>query len=112
MALGHLVLSFPDLFYMGLACVALGNGLFLPSLPSQISALYAADDPRQSGAYNVSYVGVNVGGFIAPLVCGTLGELFGWPWVSGPAPLAMRAGLPTFWGGGAGRPHRQVGGRG
>src|SRR3546814_18604677 len=75
MALGHLVLSFPDLFYMGLACVALGNGLFLPSLPSQISALYAADDPRQSGAYNVYYVGVNVGGFIAPLVCGTLGEL-------------------------------------
>src|SRR3546814_14840558 len=78
MALGHLVLSFPDLFYMGLACVALGNGLFLPSLPSQISALYAADDPRQSGAYNVYYVGVNVGGFIAPLVCGPLGELFGW----------------------------------
>src|SRR3546814_12919047 len=60
MALGHLVLSFPDLFYMGLACVALGNGLFLHSLPSQISALYAADDPWQTGAYPFYYVGVTI----------------------------------------------------
>src|SRR3546814_1548358 len=78
MAIGHFVMAFEPMFYFALATIALGNGLFLPSLPSQINDLYAADDPRRGRAYNVYYVGLNVGGLLAPLVCGTLGELYGW----------------------------------
>ena len=62
--------------WLGLATIALGNGLFLPSLPSQINDLYRPDDPRRGWAYNVYYVGINIGGFLAPLICGTLGELY------------------------------------
>src|SRR3546814_2899986 len=64
MAIGHFVMAFEPMFYFALATIALGNGLFLPSLPSQINDLYAADDPRRGRAYNVYYVGLNVGGLL------------------------------------------------
>ena len=85
MAAGHFMMAFEPSFYFALATIALGNGLFLPSLPSQINDLYRADDPRRSWAYNVYYVGINLGGFLAPLVCGTLGEFYGWHWGFGAA---------------------------
>jgi proton-dependent oligopeptide transporter, POT family len=81
---------------MALATIALGNGLFLPSLPSQINDLYRADDPRRGWAYNVYYVGINIGGFLAPLVCGTLGEFYGWHWGFGAAGIGMLAGLAIY----------------
>ena len=85
MAAGHFMMTFEPLFYFALATIALGNGLFFPSLPSQIDGLYRPDDPRRSWAYNVYYVGINLGGFLAPLICGTLGELYGWHWGFGAA---------------------------
>ncbi|WP_411833127.1 peptide MFS transporter [Pseudoxanthomonas mexicana] len=96
MALGHFAMAFEPLFYVGLATIALGNGLFLPSLPSQINDLYRADDPRRGRAYNVYYVGVNIGGFLAPLVCGTLGEVYGWHYGFGAAGIGMFAGLMIY----------------
>lgn len=78
MALGHFLMASEGLFFFALAAIALGNGLFLPSLPSQIDGLYSKGDPRRGSAYNFYYVGINLGGLLAPLVCGTLGELYGW----------------------------------
>ncbi len=96
MAFGHFVMAFEPMFYVALATIALGNGLFLPSLPSQINDLYAADDPRRGRAYNVYYVGLNIGGFLAPLVCGTLGELYGWHYGFGAAGIGMFLGLMIY----------------
>jgi proton-dependent oligopeptide transporter, POT family len=96
MALGHFMMTFEPLFYPALATIALGNGLFLPSLPSQINDLYRPDDPRRGWAYNVYYVGINVGGFLAPLVCGFLGETYGWHWGFGAAGVGMLAGLVVY----------------
>src|SRR6201999_2948588 len=48
MAAGHFMMAFEPLFYAALATIALGNGLFLPTLPSQINDLYKPDDPRRS----------------------------------------------------------------
>jgi POT family proton-dependent oligopeptide transporter len=96
MALGHFMMAFEPLFYAALATIALGNGLFLPSLPSQINDLYAADDPRRIRAYNIYYVGINLGGFLAPLICGTLGELYGWHWGFAAAGVGMAAGLCIY----------------
>jgi proton-dependent oligopeptide transporter, POT family len=99
MAAGHFLMTFEPLFYLALGTIALGNGLFLPSLPSQIDDLYEPGDPRVGWAYNVYYVGVNIGGFLAPLVCGTLGELYGWHWGFGAAGVGMLAGLAIYlWG--------------
>ncbi len=96
MAAGHFMMTFEPLLYLALATIALGNGLFLPSLPSQINDLYRADDPRRGWAYNVYYVGINIGGFLAPLVCGTLGEFYGWHWGFGAAGIGMLAGLAIY----------------
>jgi POT family proton-dependent oligopeptide transporter len=96
MAAGHFMMTFEPLFYVALATIALGNGLFLPSLPSQINDLYRADDPRRGRAYNVYYVGLNIGGFMAPLICGTLGELYGWHYGFGAAGIGMFAGLVIY----------------
>lgn len=96
MALGHFMMTFEPLLYPALATIALGNGLFLPSLPSQINDLYQPDDQRRAWAYNVYYVGINIGGFLAPLVCGTLGEFYGWHWGFGAAGVGMLAGLVIY----------------
>jgi POT family proton-dependent oligopeptide transporter len=96
MAMGHFMMTFEPLFYVALATIAIGNGLFLPSLPSQIDDLYAPGDPRIGWAYNVYYVGINIGGFLAPLICGTLGELYGWHYGFGAAGLGMLAGLVIY----------------
>ena len=100
MAAGHFMMTFEPLFYVALATIALGNGLFLPSLPSQINDLYKPDDPRRGWAYNVYYVGINLGGFLAPLVCGTLGEFYGWHWGFGAAGIGMVLGLIIYIAGG------------
>ena len=93
MAAGHFMMAFEPLFYFALATIAIGNGLFLPSLPSQVGDLYKRDDPRRGWAFNVYYVGINIGGFLAPLVCGTLGEVYGWHYGFGAAGIGMLAGL-------------------
>lgn len=96
MAAGHFMMAFEPLFYLALATIAAGNGLFLPSLPSQIGDLYERDDPKRGWAYNVYYVGINLGGFLAPLICGTLGELYGWHWGFGAAGVGMLLGLIIY----------------
>jgi POT family proton-dependent oligopeptide transporter len=100
MAVGHFMMTFEPLFYPALLTIILGSGLFVPSLPSQIVELYAPDDPRRLGSYNVYYVGVNTGGFLAPLVCGALGEIYGWHYGFGAAGIGMVIGLVIYlWGG-------------
>ena len=108
MAAGHFMMSFDALLYVALATIALGNGLFLPSLPSQINDLYEAGDPKRGRAYNIYYVGINIGGFLAPLICGTLGEMYGWHAGFAAAGVGMLAGLAIYLGGGAYLPDQEL----
>ncbi|MDQ6647930.1 MAG: peptide MFS transporter [Pseudomonadota bacterium] len=96
MALGHFMMSSEALFYPALCMIALGNGLFLPSLASQIEGLYRDGDTRSKSAYNIYYVGINLGGFLAPLVCGTLGEAYGWHWGFAAAGFGMLLSLVIY----------------
>jgi len=100
MALGHFMMAFETLFFPAMAVIAIGNGLFLPNLPSQVTLLYPKDDPRAGAAFNVYYVGINLGAFLAPLICGTLGEVYGWHYGFGAAGIGMCLGLVVYlWGG-------------
>jgi len=99
MALGHFMMSFESLFYPALCMIALGNGLFLPSLASQIEGLYRHGDARAKSAYNIYYVGINLGAFLAPFVCGTLGEVYGWHYGFGAAGIGMLLSLVIYLGG-------------
>lgn len=96
MMLGHFAMAFPALLFPALALVALGNGLFIPPLAIQVGSLYADDDPRKAYAYSAYYMGINLGGFLAPLVCGTLGELYGWHWGFTAAGIGMAIGLAIY----------------
>lgn len=108
MALGHFMMAFEPLLYAALATIALGNGLFLPALPSQVGDLYRRDDPRRGWAYNVYYVGINIGGFLAPLLCGSAGELLGWHYGFGLAGCGMLGGLLIYLAGGRWLPPETV----
>jgi POT family proton-dependent oligopeptide transporter len=96
MAIGHFMMGSEAFFYWALATIAVGNGLYLTNLPSQIGSLYADDDPRRNSAYSVYYVGVNLGALLAPVACGTVGELYGWHWGFFLAGAGMVVGLLTY----------------
>ncbi|MDO1529777.1 peptide MFS transporter [Fulvimonas sp. R45] len=96
MAFGHFMMSFDALFYPALCMIALGNGLFLPSLASQVEGLYRDGDTRSKSAYSIYYVGINLGGFLSPLVCGTLGEAYGWHWGFTAAGIGMLLSLVIY----------------
>ncbi len=108
MAIGHFMMAFEPLFYAALITIALGNGLFVPSLPSQINDLYRADDPRRGRAYNIYYAGINLGGMLAPLICGTLGEVYGWHYGFGAAGVGMLVGLVVYIAGAAYLPKQMM----
>ena len=96
MMFGHFAMAFEALLFPALALVALGNGLFIPPLAIQVGSLYADDDPRKAYAYSAYYMGINLGGLLAPLVCGTLGELYGWHWGFTAAGVGMAIGLVIY----------------
>lgn len=62
------------LMWAGLCFLMLGNGFFKPNISSMIGQLYTTEDKRRDAAYTIFYMGINLGAFIAPLVCGTLGD--------------------------------------
>lgn len=62
------------LMYIGLTFLIMGNGCFKPTVASLVGQLYEPGDKRLDSAYTIFYMGVNVGSFLAPLVCGYFGE--------------------------------------
>ncbi len=74
--LGHFALAVPMVasFYAGLALIALGTGLFKPSISALVGALYARDDERRDAGFSIFDLGSNIGAFIAPLVTGFLAQ--------------------------------------
>jgi proton-dependent oligopeptide transporter, POT family len=96
MAVGHFMMAFESLFLFALGLLILGNGAFKPNISTQVGALYAPGDPRRDRAFSIFYVGINLGAFLAPLVCGTLGEEFGWHYGFGAAGIGMTIGLAIY----------------
>jgi POT family proton-dependent oligopeptide transporter len=96
MALGHFLMAFEHLLLIALSTLIVANGLFKPNISTQVGGLYAEGDPRRDRAYSIFYVGINVGAFLAPLVCGTLGEELGWHYGFGAAGVGMLIGLATY----------------
>jgi POT family proton-dependent oligopeptide transporter len=99
MAIGHFMMAFESLFFLALLTLILGNGAFKPNISTQVGMLYAPGDARRDRAYSIFYVGINLGAFLAPLVCGTLGERAGWHYGFGAAGIGMMIGLGIYlWG--------------
>ncbi len=78
LAIGHFALAYSFLLYPSLALIAIGSGLFRPSLIAQVWMLYDEADPRARQALLLYKLGCNLGGIFGPIVCGALYELVGW----------------------------------
>ena len=96
MAIGHFMMAVEQLFLFALLALILGNGAFKPNISTQVGGLYAPGDRRRDRAYSIFYVGINVGAFLAPLVCGTLGEKAGWHYGFAAAGVGMCIGLCIY----------------
>jgi POT family proton-dependent oligopeptide transporter len=96
MAIGHFMMAFQPLFLFALAMLIAGNGCFKPNMSAQVGTLYAPGDPRRDRAYSIFYVGINLGAFLAPLVCGTLGEEWGWHYGFTAAGVGMTLALVIY----------------
>jgi POT family proton-dependent oligopeptide transporter len=96
MAIGHFLMTVESLLLFALLALILGNGAFKPNISTQVGFLYPPGDHRRDRAYSIFYVGINVGAFLAPLVCGTLGEKAGWHYGFGAAGVGMLIGLAIY----------------
>ncbi|MCX6131500.1 MAG: peptide MFS transporter [Proteobacteria bacterium] len=96
MTIGHFLMAIESLFFVALCFLIIGNGAFKPNISTQVGDLYAADDSRRDGAFTLFYMGINLGAFLSPLVCGTLGQKVGWHWGFGAAGVGMILGLLVY----------------
>jgi POT family proton-dependent oligopeptide transporter len=90
------MMAIEQLFLFALLALILGNGAFKPNISTQVGGLYPPGDPRRDRAYSIFYVGINVGAFLAPLICGTLGEKVGWHYGFAAAGVGMCIGLSIY----------------
>ena len=101
-AFGHFMMAFEPSFLLALALLILGCGLLKGNISTQVGSLYDDGDRRRTDGFQVFSIGTNVGVIAAPLVCGTLGELYGWHWGFGAAGVGMLVGLGIYL---SGRPY-------
>ncbi|UUM29921.1 peptide MFS transporter [Vibrio japonicus] len=87
MAIGQFTLAMPadalglsavQTFYLGLALLVAGNGLFKPNISTMVGDLYQEGDNRRDGAFTIFYMGINIGALLAGVVSGSVTNEFGW----------------------------------
>src|SRR5512144_2962143 len=96
MAIGHFLMAVDRLFFPALLFLILGNGAFKPNISTQVGALYPPGDRRRDRAFSLFYMGINLGAFFSPLLCGTLGERLGYHWGFAAAGVGMVIGLLVY----------------
>lgn len=109
MALGHFAMAVPALLHLALGLLVAGNGFFKPNISNLVGSLYGPGDPRRDGGFTLFYMGINLGAFLSPLVCGTLGEKLGWHYGFAAAGVGMVLGLGVFVSGTRRRPALALG---
>ena len=99
MAIGHFLMAIESMFLVALCFLIVGNGCFKPNISTQVGNLYPPGDPRRDRAFTIFYMGINLGAFFSPLVCGTLGQIYGWHYGFAAAGVGMVVGLLLYlWG--------------
>ena len=98
MAAGHLLMTIETsaFFFTALAFLIVGNGFFKPNISTIVGTLYKQGDVRRDGGFTIFYMGINLGAAMAPLLCGYVGETYGWHYGFGLATVGMMIGLAVF----------------
>ncbi|MGH8226188.1 MAG: peptide MFS transporter [Gammaproteobacteria bacterium] len=97
-ALGHFTLAIPshESFFIGLILIVLGTGLLKPNASTMVGDLYPEGGARRDAGFSIYYMGINLGGFIGPLVCGWLGQKVNWHYGFAAAGVGMVLGLIQY----------------
>ena len=97
-AAGHFSMALPLLatFYLGLFLIVIGTGLLKGNVSVIVGKLYATGDSRRDAGFSIFYMGINLGAFIAPLVCGYLGQQVNWHFGFGAAGIGMTFGVVQY----------------
>ncbi|MFT5753698.1 MAG: POT family proton-dependent oligopeptide transporter [Flavobacterium sp.] len=85
-----------QVFYFSLAMIILGVGFLKANISSLVGELYSAGDKRRDSGFTLFYMGINLGSFLATIICVWLGETYGWSYGFGAAGVGMFFGLATF----------------
>ena len=98
MAAGHLMMTVENdiAFFAALALLICGNGFFKPNISTMVGTLYPAGSPRRDAGFTLFYMGINLGAAMSPLLCGYIGETYGWHYGFGLATIGMLVGLAVF----------------
>lgn len=101
-AAGHFSMAVPTtpFFFLGLVLIVIGTGLLKPNISTMVGALYPSDapdsGPRRDAGFSIFYMGINLGAFLGPLLCGYLGEEVNWHLGFSLAGFGMVAGLIQY----------------
>ena len=99
MAAGHLLMTIENsqAFFMALALLIVGNGFFKPNISTIVGRLYPQGSPKKDSGFTLFYMGINLGAAMSGIVCGHVGETYGWHYGFGLATFGMLVGLAVFW---------------
>ena len=97
MMLGHFLMVFPDLLFLAMGLLIIGNGYFKPNISTLLGRLYKDNDVRRDSGFSIFYIGINLGAFLAPLIVGYVGETISWHYGFAIAGFGMLAGLIQFY---------------
>ncbi|MDC0182578.1 peptide MFS transporter [Nitrosomonadales bacterium] len=97
MMLGHFLMAFPNLLYLAMGLLIIGNGYFKPNISTLLGKLYKTNDTRRDSGFSIFYIGINLGAFLAPLIVGYVGETINWHYGFAIAGIGMLAGLMQFY---------------
>ena len=97
-AAGHFTMAVPStaFFFTGLGLIVIGTGLLKPNISVMVGQLYPADDVRRDAGFTIFYMGINMGAFAAPLVCGALAINYGWHYGFAAAGVGMTIGMIVY----------------
>lgn len=101
LCIGHSVLALNSemTFYLGCLFIILGVGCLKPNISSMVGGLYRPKDERRDMGFYIFYMGINIGGFLAPILCGWIGEKINWHYGFGLAAIGMFLGQAVYiWG--------------
>jgi POT family proton-dependent oligopeptide transporter len=99
-AAGYCLLYIPSVsaLYLALTLVVIGNGFFKPNVSAMVGSLYPEGSKLKDSAYNIFYMGINIGAFLAPVVAEFMRQRFGFRVAFTVAAYGMIICLATFWG--------------
>jgi proton-dependent oligopeptide transporter, POT family len=97
-AAGHFSMAIPiqPTFFLGLGLIILGTGLLKPNVSTMVGDLYPEGGARRDAGFSIFYMGINLGAFLGPILCGLLGENYNWHLGFSLAGIGMVAGLIQY----------------